>query len=491
MIYKIFYLSISLLMLCNVSAQSNYDKSIQFEKTKLLEDISYLEKLLTEGHPGLNWYSSESDLSVAFRQIESALKPNMTELGFLNQVAKLNNIIKCVHSDIRPSLQYNKYWKDSVNLIPINIMKVNSEYFVYQNFSESQELSFGTKLISINDVPMADIVAHLLPFIPADGDNQTRKYYALRSGFYRYYSYYVDATSKTFKLAYENGNGELLETTIEGIKKDDFDNKRKSLKQTKFNYSPVSFQILDSNSTALLTIRTFRNDLMEDANIIFKDFISSCFNLLHESKTENLIIDLRDNGGGYSEYAAVLYSFLSTVPFEYCKNQFVTTDKLIEGVEYDIPATFEGYPNGIVHENGQYKWLKHSVLGWRDPAEHHFSGNVYFLINGGCSSTTSELASLARSNDIGTFIGEEVGGCYAGNSGGVLGWFELPNTKLRVRMAMVKYEITDAPFINKQGVVPDFKVDYSIEDLIEEKDLEIELTFKKIKEQNTTINKRY
>ncbi len=168
-----------------------------------------------------------------------------------------------------------------------------------------------------------------------------------------------------------------------------------------------------------------------------------------------------------------------------------TTNKLIEGVDYDIPETFHGYPEGIVLENGQYKWPNHSVLGWREPAALNFNGNIYFLINGGCSSTTSELASLARSNNIGTFIGEEVGGSYAGNSGGILGWFELPNTKLKVRMAMVKYEITESPVKNKQGVIPDFKVFYSIEDIIKGNDLEMALALLKIKEQNALNHKQH
>ena len=220
---------------------------------------------------------------------------------------------------------------------------------------------------------------------------------------------------------------------------------------------------------------------MKKNSIVFKDYISTCFKQLKETKTENLIIDLRDNGGGYSEYGAILYSFISDTSFEYCKNQIVTTNKLIKGIEYDIPETFKGFPIGIVLENGQYKWPKHSVLGWRSSAKNHFTGTLYFLINGGCASTTSEFASLAHSNGIGVFIGEEVGGCSVGNSGGVLGWFELPNTKLKVRMAMVKYEIAEGHGMNRSGVLPNFKIEYTIQDIMNNKDLEMEFALQKIK----------
>ena len=492
MLFKLYFVSISLTLLSiKTVAQKGYNKSLQYEKAELIEDLTYLEEFLIKGHPGLYWYSSKNDFLEAFKQIENSLNSNMTELEFLNQVARLNNTIKCVHSDIRPSLEFDRYWKDSVNLIPINIMKVDSTYIVYQNLSESKALSFGTKLISINDILIAEIIAFLLPVIPSDGDNQSRKHTSLKRGFYRYYSYYVNSTSSTFKIVYENDNGKPSEIMVPGLKKGVFNQKRRLLEETQSNYPPISFRILDSSSTAILTIRSFRNDLMEKEQIVFKDFITSFFKQLAERKSENLIIDLRNNGGGYSEYAAILYTFLSDTSFQYCKNQFVTTNKLIEGVDYDIPETFHGYPEGIVLENGQYKWPNHSVLGWREPAALNFNGNIYFLINGGCSSTTSELASLARSNNIGTFIGEEVGGSYAGNSGGILGWFELPNTKLKVRMAMVKYEITESPVKNKQGVIPDFKVFYSIEDIIKGNDLEMALALLKIKEQNALNHKQH
>ena len=155
---------------------------------------------------------------------------------------------------------------------------------------------------------------------------KTRKYYSLRRGFYRYYSYYWDCVSKSFTIGFETANGELSEIEIIGIRKEVFDSRRKELEDG--HNSPVSFKFLESNSTAVLKVESFRNDLMEKENIVFKDYVDSCFTQLKQSKTKNLVIDLRDNGGGYSEYGAILYSYLSDTAFEYCKNQIVTTDKL-------------------------------------------------------------------------------------------------------------------------------------------------------------------
>lgn len=465
----------------NSWSQDAYNLSKKHSASDLLNDLNYLEQFLVKGHPGLFWYSSKDVVYKLLSEIRSELKYPMTEVAFLRTIAKLNDVIKCSHTDFRPSIKYDEFWLDSVKLLPLNIMKIEGDFYISQNLSGEAVLNKGTKLLAINDVPISEIVNQLLPYIPADGNNQTRKLYALQKGFYRYYSYYINAESKYFNISYEATIGEVKNVLVKGISKELFEKRRRFINST-YN-SPISFKLNPKNSVAVLKITTFRNDLIEKEKIVFKNYMDSCFKQIKENKTKNLIIDLRNNGGGYSEYAAVLFSYLVDSAFVYCKNQIVTHNGFIEGIKYDIPATFKDFPNGIIFENNQYKWTKHSILGWRQPSNDHFIGNIYFLINGGCSSTTSEFASLARSMNIGTFVGEEVGGCYMGNTGGILGWIELPHTKIRVRMGMVKYEITNGSHINKQGVLPDYPMNYTIEDIMQGRDLEMAFVLKRINQE--------
>lgn len=488
---KSYFLTVYLLLITvSINAQVEHKQAKKFNTEELQEDLTFLNNYLKKGHPGLYWYSTEAEFTEALDKIEQALKPQMTELDFLREVAKLNRLIKCAHSDIRPSVDYDKFWRDSISLIPFNIQKVVNGYIVCQNLSDRKELNQGAKIISINDYSIDDIVSHLLPYIPADGNNQTRKFNALSRGFYHYYSYYFNSNSQDFKVVYEDKSGNESTLSLTGITKATFDKKRKSLKDAQSKNLPIEFVVLDSISTGILTIRSFRNDLMEKEGIAYNNYINKCFKQLASLKSENLIIDLRGNGGGYSEYAAVLFSYLTDTKFKFCKKQILTTNKIIDKVAYDIPETFDNFPQAAVFKDDQYQWTQHSVLGWRDPSNLNFKGNVYFLIDGGCSSTTSEFASLARGANIGTFIGQEVGGCYMGNTGGVLGWFELPNTKLRVRIGMVKFEMTDGKTLNKQGVMPDISVEYTMEDIIQEKNLELDRALIKIMEQRSSVDNK-
>ncbi len=424
--------------------------------------------MLKAAHPGLYWHSSPQQFDSAVGQIQRDIDTPLPETEFLQKVVKLNQVIKCVHSFSRPSIDFVTWWNDSARILPINIVKLDNKYFVSKNSIFHNELSFGTEILSINGRSIHRIVEQILPNIPSDGMNVTRKHHSLTRSFTRYYSWFIEPTTTHYEIEYVGINASVVQTQVAGVSRDQF---MASIKEQNAPQSPVSFSIDKELSTAVLTVQSFRHDLMEDHNLVFHDFMTNSFRGLHEQHIEYLIVDLRDNGGGYSEYGAQLNAFLADSAFQYCRDMVLTTEKTINGIDYDIPETFDDFPMGIVQEDGVYKWKKHSILGWRKKEKYAFKGKVYFLINGGCVSTTSEFASVAHHLGQGTFIGEEVGGSYLGDSGGVLGWVTLPNTGIRFRMAMVKYELAVDNRFSGHGVIPQYQVTPTIVDLRNHKDV--------------------
>ena len=71
-----------------------------------------------------------------------------------------------------------------------------------------------------------------------------------------------------------------------------------------------------------------------------------------------------------------------------------------------------------VQPDGKYRMVKHPNWGMQQPSKPTFHGKVLILINGGSFSTTSEFLSHAHFHKRATFIGEESGGGYYGNTSG-------------------------------------------------------------------------
>src|SRR5262249_15491635 len=115
-------------------------------------------------------------------------------------------------------------------------------------------------------------------------------------------------------------------------------------------------------------------------------------------------------------------------------------------------------------------------LGIQQPSKPTFAGKVFTLINGGCFSTTSEFLSQAHFHRRATFIGEESGGGYYGNTSGVVPALTLPNTKLVIQVPLLTYYMAVNGYkAAAHGVMPDHEVKYTIDELLAGTDKELAL----------------
>lgn len=459
-----------------ITAQNEYNPHKKYSPQQFTEDFDYLVSAFQKAHPSVYWQTDSLKFkeTIELLRVYIASTDSLTELEFFRRAALINELVRCSHSYVWPSVGFEKWWEENALLIPFNLIEAKGKYYILQNYSNNPQFKFGTEILAIDDKPIQEIINEIWPYIPVDRNNMSRKNHALKTGFYSYYSFLIKVSSTQYKVLCAQ-KGEIKTLNLKGISKKQLDERRNLLKKPVL---PLSFKTIDSLDAALLTITTFRKDLFESAGLDFKTALDSVFTILKEKNISSLIIDLRDNTGGNSEYGAVLLEHIASKPFEYCKNLVLTSDTLIPGITYDIAETFPGFPAGIELEDSRYLWKNHPALGIRQPTKNAFSGNVFFIINGKGMSTTSEVATVARENKMGVFIGEEVGGTYKGNTSGVMGTVTLPHTKLTATIAMVKYELAVTGDNAGHGVIPEYLVEKNLLDYIIGYDVEL----------NTAIN---
>jgi C-terminal processing protease CtpA/Prc len=204
-------------------------------------------------------------------------------------------------------------------------------------------------------------------------------------------------------------------------------------------------------------------------------FFQESFAEIATKKSTALILDLRDNGGGADDLGKLLLSFLIDQPFQYYD------DLVLNALDFSfrkyspqkraLPADmFERQPSG------KYRMIKHPNWGMQQPSKPTFTGRVYILINVNSFSTTSEFLSHAHARKRATFIGEESGGGYYGNTSGPGLMLVLPHTKLQAYVPLMTYYMAVRDYkAPSHGVVPDYPVPYTIEELLEGKDKELAL----------------
>jgi C-terminal processing protease CtpA/Prc len=191
------------------------------------------------------------------------------------------------------------------------------------------------------------------------------------------------------------------------------------------------------------------------------------------------VLDLRDNGGGEDALGKLLFSYLVDQPFQYYDELTLKRDKY-SFAKYAEEAPPRLKPSSIrARPDGQFDYLKHPNLGLQQPSLPTFQGRVFILMNGGSFSTTAEFLTQAHSHQRATFIGEESGGGYFGNTSGNHMILQLPNTKTRLVVPLLTYyENTLRPHAKDRGVFPDYPVQRTIDDYLKGRDPEWELALK-------------
>jgi hypothetical protein len=95
---------------------------------------------------------------------------------------------------------------------------------------------------------------------------------------------------------------------------------------------------------------------------------------------------------------------------------------------------------------------------------------VAILIDGGSFSATGETTSAFHYYKKAVFFGEECGAGYYGNTSGFMVTATLPASRIQVRVPLVLYTMAVDGYPKDRGLVPDFPVTPTIEDLLAGRD---------------------
>jgi hypothetical protein len=173
----------------------------------------------------------------------------------------------------------------------------------------------------------------------------------------------------------------------------------------------------------------------------------------------------------------LLLSYLLDKPFKYYDELVVNAREFTFAKYGKLPKV----PADAVElrPDGKFRVVNHPNLGIQQSSKPTFTGKVIILINGDCFSTTAEFLSQAHYHRRATFIGEESGGGYFGNTSGPVPALTLPNTKLIVYVPLVTYSMAVSGYkAAARGVLPDHPVLYTIEELLAGEDKELALALK-------------
>jgi C-terminal processing protease CtpA/Prc len=132
-------------------------------------------------------------------------------------------------------------------------------------------------------------------------------------------------------------------------------------------------------------------------------------------------------------------------------------------------ATFEDLRNGTrpARDGGFLVEPRlHSGVAEQTPAPNPFLGRLFVLIDGGTFSTAADVCAQIRSRTKATFIGEETGGGFEGNTSGLNALIVLPHSGLKLKIHMYGYWNAVAGGQRGRGTLPDIAAVRTVRDVL-------------------------
>lgn len=471
-----------------------------FSKKKMIKDLDLFKEIRLKANSGLYKYRTEKEIDSIYNWAEKEIEKSSTYLDFYNIICQLTDFEGSLHNYTNiPSKYWKNLKKESYGYFPYPVKWIDDKWRI--NF-KGGVIPLGAEIISINETPISEIVKNLYKYYTTDGINTTGKRIGLKAHFSRYYRWNY-GLYKNFEIKYKLPNSNQVNFKI--IQSNSYSsyyknfNKRfsKPYEQIDVNEKYKYQQI--NESIGVLTIYTFlMGNETTDEHKKYSKFLDRIFSDVKTNNIKNLIVDVRQNGGGTDPNDLITYSYLTPKSFQENKEAWISFEK-VPFLKYEsstnLPYPIKLIGVGKYNKEFQKEFPKeingkfyqdstsndHKV---RTQNKNTFKGKIYLLISHRVASAGSLFAAMVAGNENTITIGEETMGGYYGHNGHTTLTYKLPKSKIEMTFSVVNLK-QDVPkksnqFYNR-GIIPDIEVSQNYQDFLEHKDKQMDYTLDLIK----------
>jgi Peptidase family S41 len=456
-------------LLASCATTKNYSPNKKYGKAELQEDYTLLKNILQSKHPSLYWYTSKDSMDMYFNRYYQAIGDSMTEQQFGWKVlAPLTDKIHCGHTSFGMSKAYNR-WSANKRFpsFPLFIRIWNDSMVVTGNLNRKDSLiKRGMVLTAINGMRTSEMVQTLFGFMTEDGNANNVNYQRLGNNF-PYYHRNVFGLYKNYDISYLDSTGKELQAKLPlyDPAADTLDKRKIKplVKLTKKQKKAIKNQglqlrhqlIIDTaNNTAVMVLNTFSGGRL-------RRFFRRSFKKIRQQNISNLVIDLRSNGGGKIGNSTLLTRYVTRQSFKIADSATVMAASLRPYTKYIKGRMLNNIGLSLFSKrraDGRRHFGYWERKTYYPKNNNHFGGPLYVLINGSTFSASTLFCNDIRGQRDITLVGEAAGGGWHGNSGVMIPDITLPNTRMRVRLPLVRLVQYKHVPQNGLGVMPDLYV---------------------------------
>ena len=460
--------------------QAQFKADSVFTCQAYLDDLDSLKHTLEVSHPNPYVFCGKDFFQQEFDRTRLSITDSTTLQQFALKVAELMAVLRDSHSSIDYSYLSQLLLKDHQHLLPFKIYSDSTGIFVERD--RSKKLLPGLKIITIDHHHIDSLYSEVLKAASTEGDAVVGKHRIADAVFPTLVAMHSPLNKQADIEYMFQGSDSIYCTTVECVDMRRYRKAQKIYAEHEMD-SLYKLKFGNGNQMAYLKIGSFAPSNRNQ----YRKFIYKSFEKINEKGCKNLILDIRDNGGGSSAWVEYLYSFLDSAGYNTPNNVISISSRIgkkrtahmskksVKWVlehfykrDEDVQAFLRFYQNPLG---------KLDTVFFHQPTKQKdklvFKGNCYLMINGLTASAGVDFTNSFKQHHRGPIVGEPCLGPISGTFGNPTS-YSLPNTEVRVILATIRYNYDTTFVYERLPIQPDYWVPTRSMDLLKGKDTQLE-----------------
>lgn len=401
-----FFLLAFLTILCTgVRAQQTPAVANTPDRVSIINDLDRTVAAMEKYHCNAYHYTTEEDVAALKDELAAGLPANPTRMDAYRALSQLTCAFGDGHTRVWDYGIEKDYRAAGGTYFPLAVTARAGQLTVSADYRADNTDLTGRQILAINGIPAKRLIAEMS--VHASRETATLDLVLLSGNFARYLWLTYDWAAGDFELTFNDGSA----LTVTGLTKKEITANRPAPEDTPL----ITTEILDGN------IAYLRIDHFEGSPKKFKQLFKEAFATINASGATQLILDLRNHGGGDSRVGNDLARYLASEPFrQFAYSEWKATADFKDAfknayfpsrLHWALPLVkgFNPHSKAIYSAaDGESARVSYNLIK-PYPAGRAFNGEVTMLMDNNTFSAGTCFAAMFKDYAMGTIVGQESG----------------------------------------------------------------------------------
>lgn len=419
---------------------------------KLKHDLEVFRSALHRAHPDPYRYRSGRAIDSAFDRARDSLVVPMDTEAFmallLDALRGIGDAGLCMERSAQPEQAFAR----ATRILPVRVRIIEGSVYLDEEMKGFRSLPVGSRMISVNGVPISTVLERTRAFLIGEGDNTTHIDMLLEQQF-PWLLVRAFGERSSYRIGFET-EGKRRDEVVFAMTGDEV---ARTERPSSTLLQPWHYTWDAASRTMWVRLSDMRVEVLARYGQDPAGFIDHLLRELKQSTTYAVVLDVRGAVGSDVDIVEEVFSAVATAPFRVFRSISMRSGIPADDRPWiELPEELYASADG---KNIQEPPVLTDLLDTNsEPVQPHpkaFAGKVYVVCDGGTRGTAAALVMLAKRTRRARIVGEETGSNAASFTAGKEARVVAPNSGTVLHIPLVKYvpdgELEGAP---DRGEIP-------------------------------------